>query len=232
MARSALIIGASRGLGLGLARELVARGWRVTATARDPAQALGLTQLAKEKIADVAIEVLDITEDEQVDALLDRLKDRVFDLLFLNAGVAGPQHQSIDKVTPEEIGLLVYINAVAPVKLARRLMRQVRPGVGVIAFMSSLLGSIANNTSGGMDLYRVSKAALNMLTRGFIAKDIGAQSLTVLSMHPGWVRTDMGGAAAPLDVATSVKGLIDVVEQRAGTRRHGFVDYWGAELPW
>ena len=96
--------------------------------------------------------------------------------------------------------------------------------------MTSQLGSIANNT-GGTELYRASKAALNSFTRSFAArhKDKG---LTVLSLHPGWVRTDMGGANAAIDVATSVKGLADVVERAQADRRDGFFDYSGKELPW
>ena len=96
--------------------------------------------------------------------------------------------------------------------------------------MTSQLGSIANNT-GGTELYRASKAALNSFTRSFAArhKDKG---FTVLSLHPGWVRTDMGGPNAAIDVATSVKGLVDVVERAQADRRDGFFDYSGKELPW
>ena len=97
--------------------------------------------------------------------------------------------------------------------------------------MTSGLGSIANNTGGGTELYRASKAALNSLSRSFAAS-LHGRKVTVLAIHPGWVRTDMGGSGAPLSVEQSVSGICDVLEARRGSGRHGFVDYAGTELPW
>jgi NAD(P)-dependent dehydrogenase (short-subunit alcohol dehydrogenase family) len=97
--------------------------------------------------------------------------------------------------------------------------------------MTSGLGSVANNTGGGSELYRASKAALNSLARSFAAR-LGGRRITVLAVAPGWVRTDMGGRTAPLSVEASVRGIVDVLEARRGSYRHGFVDYRGRELPW
>ena len=97
--------------------------------------------------------------------------------------------------------------------------------------MTSQLGSVANNTTGGMAMYRASKAALNTLIRTFTAA-LKDRKLTVLAMHPGWVRTDMGGPNATLSVEQSVKGIADVIEKKAGTLEHGFYDYSGATIPW
>ena len=130
-----------------------------------------------------------------------------------------------------EIGQLFTTNAIAPIALARLFLDRIRPEGGVLAFMSSRLGSVGDNVEGGTELYRASKAALNSLTRG-LAAELRDRPITVLSLHPGWVRTDMGGASAPLDVTTSARGLVDVVIGRRGSRTHVFLDYSGAEIPW
>ena len=109
--------------------------------------------------------------------------------------------------------------------------KQGRPQSGVVAVMSSQLGSVANNTTGGTELYRASKAALNSLARSFAARHRD-KGLAVLALHPGWVRTDMGGPNAAIDVETSAKGIANVVERAQGDRRSGFFDYKGDELPW
>jgi NAD(P)-dependent dehydrogenase (short-subunit alcohol dehydrogenase family) len=145
--------------------------------------------------------------------------------------VTGPDHQSVDRATKDEMGELFYTNAVAPIRLAGELAGLVKEGAGVLAFMSSRAGSVAEESSGRRILYRASKAALNALSRSFVAGSRGRR-ITVLCMHPGWVRTDMGGSEAPLDVATSAAGLADEIEKRAGTMAHAFVDYQGTELQW
>lgn len=227
----ALIVGANRGLGLGLARELLGRGHRVIATARDPEGADALAALSGAHPGRLSVLALDLADAADLDGFAARLDAPVLDVLFVNAGVAGPAHRSVMEATAEEVGALMFVNAVAPVRLARLLLARLREDSGIVAFMSSLMGSVESNTSGNHELYRASKAALNSLTRGFFAT-LGARRLTVLSLHPGWVRTDMGGAQAPLDIETSVRGLADVMAREAGSLRHAFIDYAGAEIPW
>ncbi len=227
----ALIVGANRGLGLGLVRTLLARGYNVIGTARDPEAAADLAALSAENPGRLSVLSVDLADPADIDAFPARLSAPVLDVLFINAGVAGPAHRSVAEATPEEIGALMFVNAVAPIRLARALLDRVAEGNGVLAFMSSLMGSVEANTAGNHELYRASKAALNSLTRGLFAT-LGGRKITVLSLHPGWVRTDMGGALAPLDIETSVRGLADVLAREAGSHRHGFVDYAGAELPW
>jgi len=217
---TALVIGASRGLGLGLVRELAGRGWTVTGTVRSAAD-----RAAVEATGAMAA-VADITDAAAVVAIPAK---GPLDLLFINAGVQGPAHHDAGQATADEVGTLFLTNAVAPVAAARLLLDRIAPG-GVLAFMTSRMGSVAGNDSGGMELYRASKAALNSLTRSMVAT-LG-RPLTVLSLHPGWVRTDMGGAGADLDVETSVRGLVDVILERRGTPGSAFLDYSGAELPW
>lgn len=226
MNRTALIIGASRGLGLGMARQLRTQGWQVIATVRDPQRASEL-----DAIGGVRIEALDIADAAQVDALPSRLADVTLDLLYINAGIAGPQDKPASAATADEVAQLFLTNAVAPIRLAEVMRPRVNPQTGVIAFVSSILGSVETGPGMGMPLYGASKAALNHLTRSFVA-ELGETSLTVLSLHPGWVKTDMGGAEAPLDVETSTRGLAEQVTRAAGQGGHRFIDYQGEPLAW
>ncbi|MCS3420751.1 SDR family oxidoreductase [Pseudomonas yamanorum] len=224
--KTALIIGASRGLGLGLVKQLLADGWDVTATVRDPQKADALKALGP-----VQIEKLDMDDQQAVIALNQRLKAKTFDLLFVNAGVKGPANQEPGHATQAEVGQLFFTNAVAPINLAQRFVGQLRPDTGVLAFMSSILGSVTIPDGSDLALYKASKAALNSMTNSFVTQ-LGDQKLTVLSLHPGWVKTDMGGENAHIDVATSVRGLLDQVNAYSGKGGHHFVDYKGDTIAW
>ncbi|MCL6250616.1 SDR family oxidoreductase [Altererythrobacter sp. KTW20L] len=221
--QTALIIGASRGLGAGLVRELAGRGWSVIGTQRKPS-----AELAEAGAA--AIETVDIDDHASVTALAGKLAGQAFDLVLVNAGVTGPGHASADKVTGQELGALMMTNAVAPIRTARTLLPLVKDD-GTVAFMSSGLGSVAGRTHDMAELYSASKAALNSLTRGFAAKDVAGKNVGVVNLHPGWVKTDMGGEGADIDVATSVAGMVDVLEANRGPG-HKFLDYQGKTLPW
>ena len=226
-ARTALIIGASRGLGLGLVQTLLADGWQVTATVRNPQKAEALQALG-----DVRIEQLDMDDQQAQIALSEQLKGQVFDLLFVNAGVKGPDVQTPNGgATLAEVGQLFFTNAVAPINLAQRFVAQIRPGSGVLAFMSSVLGSVTMPDAPELALYKASKAALNSMTNSFVSQ-LGESRPTVLSLHPGWVKTDMGGEGADLDVQTSTRGLIDQVNAYAGKGGHHFINYKGETIPW
>lgn len=224
--RTALIVGASRGLGLGLAKQLHADGWQVIATVRDPHSAEAL-----QAMPGVRIEALDIDDGAALEALAERLQGAVFDLLLVNAGILGPAHQSTSAATAAELGQLFMTNAVAPIRLAERLLGQIRPNSGVLAFMSSLLGSVANPEGSDLALYKASKAALNSLTNSLVCS-LPEPRPTVLSLHPGWVKTDMGGAGASVEIATSCQGLVTQIERYAGRGGHHFVDYQGQSIPW
>lgn len=224
--RTALIVGASRGLGLGLAKQLHADGWQVIATVRDPQAAEALQALPG-----VRIEALDIDDGAALEALAERLQGEVFDLLLINAGILGPAHQSASAATAAELGQLFMTNAVAPIRLAERLLGQIRPGSGVLAFMSSLLGSVANPEGSDLALYKASKAALNSLTNSLVCS-LAEPRPTVLSLHPGWVKTDMGGAGASVEITTSCQGLVTQIERHAGLGGHHFIDYQGQNIPW
>ncbi|MEK1908629.1 MAG: SDR family oxidoreductase [Pseudomonas chlororaphis] len=223
--KTALIIGASRGLGLGLVQRLLDAGWQVTATVRNPQKAEALKTLGP-----VRIEQLDMDDQQAVIALNQKLKGEVFDLLFVNAGVKGPDDQTPGKATLAEVGQLFFTNAVAPINLAQRFAPQIRPDNGVLAFMSSVLGSVTMPDAPELALYKASKAALNSMTNSFVTQL--EQKLTVLSLHPGWVKTDMGGEGADIDVETSTRGLIEQINAYTGKGGHHFVNYKGETIPW
>lgn len=226
--RSALIVGASRGLGLGLVREHLARGWRVLATQRTPSPELA--RLEEEAAGRLGIETLDITRPEQASALARRLGNRRFDLLFLNAGIMVARNVPLRDVPDSDIAEIFLTNAVSPVRVADTLIGHVA-AAGMIVFMSSILGSVATNEDGRAELYRASKAALNSLFRSFRARHSDAD-LTMLALHPGVVRTSMGGPNAPLDIDTSVRAVADVIEARWGTGGQAYVNYRNEIIPW
>ena len=215
-----LILGASRGLGLGLAKEFAGRGWSVTGTVRKEADRVPL------EAAGIGAAIADITDPASLAALSASVAPGL-DVLFVNAGISEPA----DAASIDDAGIahLFLTNAVAPVRAATALMPLLSP-TGMIAFMSSRMGSVALTTQDNKAMYRASKAALNSLTRGLVARL--DQPRPVLTLHPGWVATDMGGAGADLDVATSVHGLADVIEARRGAPGSAFLDYSGAELAW
>ncbi|KQP16811.1 SDR family oxidoreductase [Methylobacterium sp. Leaf93] len=223
--RNALIVGASRGLGLGLVETFLQRGWAVTATQRSPSG--GLAALASDALT---IETADIDDDGAVAALHDRLADRRYDLIFVVAGVATQAHDPAHEV-PREVAAQVYLtNAISPIRFAE-LFRDRLAGNGLIAFMSSVLGSVSLNESGGWETYRASKAALNTLAISFEIRHRD-EGFGVALLHPGWVRTEMGGEEADLDVGTSVAGLADAIEARLGKPGIAYLDYTGATLAW
>lgn len=219
---SALIIGASRGIGLGLTGEFLARGWHVLATHRSDAPALVATGARTARV--------DIDDDASVAAMAASLAGEAFDHVLINAGIIGSRADTASTTTPERIAQLFLTNAIAPVRAARHLLPLVKEG-GSIGFMTSILGSVGGRSHGYAELYSASKAALNSLTRGFAVQDVGSRNIAVLNLHPGWVKTDMGGDGADIDVATSVKGLADVITsaQAPGQR---YLDYRGETIPW
>ena len=228
--RLALVVGATRGIGLGVVKQFLAQGWDVIATARNPENAGDLHELEAAHLGRVWVMPLDMNDPAAVDGFAEGLRGKVVDAVLVNAGVSGPEHKSASAATAAEIGDLMFTNAIAPIRLARSIADHVRPGSGVVAFTSSVMGSVADNP-GGHELYRASKAALNSLTRGLWG-EMRSRKLTLLSLHPGWVRTDMGGPSAAVSVEDSAAGLVSVIEHQSGEHRNRFLDYTGKELPW
>ena len=227
--RLALIVGASRGLGLALAEQYLERGWRVIGTVRGDTRT-GLHELAVRAGGRLEIEAVDITRPEEVAALGRRLDGRTVDLLFVNAGIASNIEQPIGEVPTEDFVRLMVTNALSPMRVVEALERLV-PSSGTIGVMSSGLGSIAENDQDSWAAYSASKAALNMLMRRFAARR-GPDPRAMVVMAPGWVRTEMGGTAADLAIEESIPGVVDTLIGCAGKPGLRFLDYTGRTVAW
>jgi NAD(P)-dependent dehydrogenase (short-subunit alcohol dehydrogenase family) len=224
---TALVIGASRGLGLALVEEWCGRNRRVIATARGPSREL--EALAARYPESLEIERVDITDAGAVRGLRERLDGRTLDVLFLNAGICKARENTPVDVAEGDFIDLMLTNALSPMRVVE-MLEDLVPGRGVIAVMTSELGSISNNR-GVWEIYSASKAALNMLMKCFAARHQG-DSRAMLLVAPGWVRTEMGGAAATLSIDESIPHVVDAVERSRGKAGLRFIDRNGATLPW
>ena len=216
-----MITGASRGIGREFARQYAEAGWRVVAACRDPAAA-----------GRDGAHALGVTDDAAVAALAAELEGEAIDVLLNNAGVFGPRglaFGALDFAAWEEV---LRVNAIAPIRVAQAFADHVaRSERRLMVFVSSILGSIAEGAGGEYVMYGASKAALNAAMKG-ISEDLATRGVTCVSVHPGWVRTDMGGPNAAIDTATSVAGLREVIERLRPEDNGRFYDYTGRELPW
>jgi NAD(P)-dependent dehydrogenase (short-subunit alcohol dehydrogenase family) len=227
-----LITGANRGLGLEFSRQYAEDGWHVVACCRDVPSATELQHLAHQ-YPDIQLETLDVADFSQIDRLARKLSSLAIDVLVNNAGVYGDD-------SSHRLGNLDYqawldtlvVNCQAPIKMSEAFLSHVkRSEHKIIATVSSLMGSIADNNSGGSLLYRSSKAAVNAAMKS-LAIDLKKDGIGVLIFHPGWVKTDMGGNNAPMRPVDSIAGMRQVMANFSLDKSGGFVRYDGKVMPW
>jgi len=235
------ITGCSRGLGLEIVKQLVARGdtCNIIATCRKPDTCGALTDISKQN-KNVHVLPLDVTDYASFPSLVENvnglLSDKGLNILINNAGVS-PKSTRINMVTEKQMVETFTCNVVAPLLLTKALLPQLKQGSSdnkpsLIVNMSSILGSIAENTrQGGLFPYRSSKSGLNAVTRS-LSIDLRGDHVHAVSVHPGWVRTDMGGHNAPLSAEQSVNGVLAQIDNHSDANNGGFIDYSGHELPW
>jgi len=212
-----------------MAEEYLKRGWQVIATARATSTDR-LRVLAEASNGALEVETVDITLAAQVTPLRARLGNRRIDVLFVNAGVKNDDRETIADVSTDEFVRVMVTNALSPMRVIETLHVLVPP-TGTIGVMSSGQGSLTNNTNGKFEVYRGSKAALNMFMRSFAARHVD-DSRTLLLMAPGWVRTDMGGPEARLSIEESIPNLVNTIEAHEGRSGLHYLDYLGRVVPW
>lgn len=230
--KTVLITGANRGIGLEHARRFAARGAQVFATARAPAEAKELKALAADHDGRIEVLAYEASDPEAPLRLKAALGDTTLDLLFANAGAIGDNGQSFGSVDVESVLQLIRINALAPLKLVEALADNVaRSERKLMAFQSSLMGSVGDNGSGGYYAYRLAKCALNMIAKN-VSNDLGPRGVIAVALHPGWVQTRMGGENAPVAVDESVAGQQRLLDSLTPAKSGRFFNFDGRELPW
>jgi NAD(P)-dependent dehydrogenase (short-subunit alcohol dehydrogenase family) len=219
---TALILGASRGIGLEMARQYKQDGWRVIATARKPDDVARLTQLGAEALQ------LDVTNAESIAGLGWKLDDEKIDAAWLVAGMYGPHNRF---PTQEEFDAVMHTNVLSAMRLIPVVAPLLAGTRGKLAVLSSRMGSIGDRSSAGGSLYRASKAALNSVLVD-AALTYGQQGVTCVTFHPGWVQTDMGGSGAPLTVEQSVRDLRRTLAAVQPSANGSFLNHDGTPIPW
>jgi NAD(P)-dependent dehydrogenase (short-subunit alcohol dehydrogenase family) len=228
-AHQVLITGANRGLGLEFARQYSEAGWDVLACCRHPQSALALQALAAAH-SNVKVHALDVADFAQIDTLAMQLKDEAIDVLINNAGVY--PSSSFGDTNYDDWANGFKVNSMAPLKMAEAFVQHITRGqLKKIATLTSKMGSIDDNTSGESYSYRSSKCAVNMVMKS-LSIDLKPYGISVVTLHPGWVQTDMGGSNALISAHTSVTGLRRVIESLSLESTGRFIAYDGKAIPW
>jgi NAD(P)-dependent dehydrogenase (short-subunit alcohol dehydrogenase family) len=226
------ITGCNRGLGLEFVQQLLARGERVIATCRDIATATDLTALTLKHSGQLSLVEMDVSDEASMREAVALLNDEAIDVFINNAGMYGPRDANFGNVDGPVMAEVLYTNAVAPVLLTQLLIDNVRKGSGKkLVYVSSKMGSIADNGRGGSYIYRSSKTALNSVVKS-LALDLAPEGIATVTLHPGWVRTDMGGPNGLIDAPESVSGMLNVIDGLSVANTGQFFNYDGSTIAW
>ena len=229
---SVLITGANRGLGLEFATQYLSADWQVYATCRQPESAEALQALARSRKERLEILAMDVTSAPTIAQAAAAMRGRTIDVLLNGAGTIGKPGQRTGKVDYANWAQVLDVNTMGPLRVTEAFLENVaRSDRKLVVTITSGLGSLADNTSGGAIAYRSSKAAVNMVMRS-VAIDVAERGVASVVVNPGWVRTDMGGANAPLTPAESVSALRKLIETLGRQQSGKFFNYDGREYPW
>lgn len=231
--KTTLITGANRGIGLEFCRQYAEDGWRVLACSRLPEKSDALNRLAAQYPELIKVHALDVADHVEIERLAQVLADESIDLLINNAGIYPDSDKSGFGHTDYAEWVQAFrINTMAPLKMAEEFATQIaRSRQKTIITITSKMGSIADNGSGGSYLYRSSKAAVNMVVKS-LAIDLKPFGITVVVFHPGWVKTDMGGPNALISAEQSVSGMRQAIGRLTMAESGRFFGYDGQEIPW
>lgn len=226
-----LITGTNRGIGLELVNQYANNNWRVFACCRSPENAPDLQKLADQN-ANISVHALDVSDSQQITALASELKNTPIDILFNNAGIYGPYDANFGNTDEQQWLACFSINTLSPMKMSEAFVKHVASSqLKIIATMSSKMGSMSDNGSGGSYLYRSSKAAVNAVMTS-MAIDLKPQAIKVAILHPGWVKTDMGGPNGEINTVECVLQLQKTLEVLTLDNSGGFFDIDGSIIPW
>jgi len=232
MIETILITGANRGIGLALSTVFARNGWQVIACCRKPERATALSALRAASEGRLKIDQLEVTDDSQLERLRKELDGIAIDVLVNNAGIKGPDHQDFGFLDESWWIETFRVNSIAPYKISRALLDNVLLSRRrVISTMTSQMGSLGGNHSGGSYVYRTTKAAMNMVMKS-LSIDLQEKGVTAVAFHPGWVRTDMGGPEAPLSPEQSAEGLFKTLLSLNPGNNGQFLNYLGESLSW
>ncbi len=231
--KTVLITGANRGIGLEFVRQYAMDGWRVLACSRDPKKADALNGLATQYSKTIVVHALDVANHQQIEQLSEMLISESIDLLINNAGIyPSARTDNFGNTNYDAWACAFQINTMAPLKMAESFMPQVtRSGMKTIVAITSKMGSVADNSRGGSYVYRSSKSAVNIVVKS-LAIDLKASNVTAILLHPGWVRTDMGGPNGLISTEQSVTGMRRVLSNLTLADSGKFFAFDGQIVPW
>lgn len=228
---SILITGTNRGIGLEFVKHYLKNNEKVIATCRNRNSAKDLLEL-KNTTSNLSLLELDVSKPNSIDEFTSKIADHPIDTFINNAGVFGPRNIEFGNFNAKEWLDVFKVNTIAPLLITQKILKNLRLGKDKkLVFISSKVGSIEDNTEGGMYIYRTSKTALNQVIKS-LSIDLKEENFIVVALHPGWVQTDMGGPNALIDTKTSVKGMTEAIDNLTSKNSGKFYNYDGSAIPW